>query len=70
MRFFYWYSCFCFQDRIFASKEISGNGTIDVVMHNLLDNEMLFQLWIEGKALKYTIPALGTMTIILQENQK
>jgi glucosylceramidase len=58
-------ACTSSNDDLLATAFLNPDGKIASVIHNLSNNEMMFQLWIEGKALKYRIPARGTVTIIL-----
>ena len=51
-----------------AKTDIVGedipDGKIAVVINNLSGTESIFQLWIEGKALKSAIPAHGIITMV------
>jgi glucosylceramidase len=51
-------------DHLIATACINPDGSIAAVTHNLDDNELMFQLWIEGKVLKATIPAHGIITMV------
>jgi len=58
-------ACTSSNDDLIATAFLNPDGKIASVVHNLSRIEMIFQLWIEGKALKYRIPASGTVTIVL-----
>lgn len=57
--------CTSNSDDFIATAFMNTDGKIAVVILNLKDTEQMGQLWIEGKALKYTAPANGVMTIVL-----
>jgi glucosylceramidase len=57
--------CTSNSDDLIATAFINADGAIATVIHNLDDCELMFHLWIEGEAIRSTIPARGTMTIIL-----
>jgi hypothetical protein len=57
-------ACTSSNDQLIATAFINPDGNISAVTHNLSDNEVMFQLWIEGKVLKSTLPARGTMTMV------
>ncbi len=57
--------CTSSNDDLIATAFINTDGTVAVVIHSLTDHEMNFQVWIEGKVLKSTIPAAGTITMVL-----
>jgi glucosylceramidase len=57
-------ACTSSNDQLIATAFINPDGNIASVTHNLSDNELMFQLWIEGKVLKSTLPARGTMTMV------
>jgi len=48
-----------------ATAFVNPDGKIAVVLTNLTDHEQFFQLWVAGKALKYSSPASGILTMIL-----
>jgi len=58
--------CTSNDDNLIATAFINTNGAIAVVIHNLDNHEMMFQLWIEGQVVIYTLPSLGTITMVLQ----
>jgi len=58
-------ACTSSNDDLVATAFINTDGKIASVIHNLGSSEMIFQVWIEGKALKYRIPARGTITMVL-----
>ncbi|HDS07777.1 MAG TPA: glucosylceramidase [Bacteroides sp.] len=57
--------CTSNNDDLIATAFINPDGSVATVVHNLDGHEMMFQVWIEGKVLKSTIPARGTMTMVL-----
>ncbi len=57
-------ACTSNNDDLIATAFINPDGKIASVVYNLLDHEKMFQVWIEKKALKGTIPANGIMTIV------
>jgi glucosylceramidase len=57
-------ACTSSSDQLIATAFINPDGTIAAVTHNLSENDVLFQLWIEGKVLKSTIPGRGTITMV------
>jgi glucosylceramidase len=58
-------ACTSSNDHLIATAFVNGDGKIAAVIHNLDNDEMNFQLWIEEKTVKYNIPARGTITMIL-----
>jgi hypothetical protein len=44
---------------------INTDGTIAVVLTNTSDHEQLAQVWVAGKALKFSCPANGVMTLTM-----
>ncbi len=56
--------CTSSNDNLIATAFLNPDGSIAAVIHNLDDHEMMMQLWIEGKVLKSTIPAEGTITMV------
>jgi len=57
-------ACTSSSDNLIATAFVNPDGAIAAVIHNLSDREEMFQLWIEGKVLKSTLPARGTMTMV------
>ena len=58
-------ACTSSNDSLIATAFVNPNGSIAVVIFNLARTDTGFQLWIEGKALKYTIPASGIITMVI-----
>ncbi|RPI46514.1 MAG: glucosylceramidase [Bacteroidetes bacterium] len=56
--------CTSGNDQLIATSFLNTDGSVATVIHNLDQHEMMMQLWIEGKALKSTIPPEGTMTMV------
>lgn len=57
-------ACTSNNDQLIATAFINPDHTIASVIHNLSEEDMMFQLWMEGKVLKSTIPARGIITMI------
>jgi glucosylceramidase len=58
-------ACTSSSDDLIATAFVNTNGSIAVVIFNLKNTELISQLWIEGKAVKFTSPANGIITILL-----
>ncbi len=58
-------ACTSSSDDFVATAFLNPDGQIAVVLTNLTDHQQLFQLWVEGKTLKYTSPANGIITMVL-----
>lgn len=58
-------ACTSNNDGIIATAFLNPDGNIVAVVDNLKECDTLFQLWIDGKALKGMIPANGVVSIIL-----
>lgn len=58
-------ACTSNNDAIIATAFLNPDGPIAVVLNNRADHEQIAQLWVEAKALKFTVPANGVMTITL-----
>ena len=58
-------ACTSNNDSLIATAFLNPDGKIAAVIFNLSGCDRLFQLWIDGKALKSTIPANGIVTISL-----
>jgi glucosylceramidase len=56
--------CTSSNDKLIATAFLNPDGSVATVIHNLDQHEMMMQLWIEGKVLKSTIPAEGTVTMV------
>jgi len=59
-------ACTSNSDDFMATAFLNPDGKVAVVISNLSDHEGFFQLWIKGKALKYSSPANAIITMILQ----
>lgn len=59
-------ACTSSSDEFIATAFLNSDGKVAVVVSNLSDHETFFQLWIKGKALKYSSPGNAVMTFILQ----
>jgi glucosylceramidase len=57
-------ACTSNSDDFIATAFVNPDGKIAVVILNLKDAEQIFQLWVEGKALKYTSPAHAVFTMV------
>ena len=57
--------CTSSSDDFIATAFLNPDGKIAVVLTNLTDHDQIFQLWVEGKALKYSSPANGIITMVL-----
>ncbi len=57
--------CTSSSDDFVATAFRNPDGKIAVVLTNLTDHDQIFQLWVEGRALKYSSPANGIVTIVL-----
>jgi len=53
-------------DDLIATAALNTDGKIAVVALNLRDHEIFMRVWLRGKFVKYTCPANGTITFILQ----
>jgi glucosylceramidase len=53
-------------DDLIATAALNTDGKIAVVVLNLKDREIFMRVWLRGKFVKYTCPANGTATFILQ----
>ena len=49
----------------FVKYVLNPNGRIAVVLTNLTDHQEFFQLWIEGRALRYSSPGHAIITMVL-----
>jgi glucosylceramidase len=58
-------ACTSSSDDFLATAFVNPDGMITVVLTNLTDHEQIFQLWVEGRALKYSSPANGIITMVL-----
>jgi glucosylceramidase len=57
--------CSSSSDDFIATAFLNPDGKVAVVLTNLADHQQIFQLWVKGKALKYSSPANGIITMIL-----
>ncbi|MGH8047292.1 MAG: glycoside hydrolase family 30 protein [Chthoniobacterales bacterium] len=53
-------------DDLIATAALNTDGKIAVVVLNLKDRDIFMRVWLRGKFVKYTLPANGTITFILQ----
>ncbi len=58
-------ACTSSSDDFLATAFLNPDGKIAVVLTNLTDHAQIFQLWVEGRALKYSSPANAVITIVL-----
>jgi len=58
-------ACTVSSDDFLATAFRNPDGKIAVVLTNLSDHEQIFQLWVEGRALRTSSPAKGILTIII-----
>ncbi|RPH92165.1 MAG: hypothetical protein EHM72_17790, partial [Calditrichaeota bacterium] len=58
-------ACTSSSDDFIATAATNPDGKTVVVILNLTDDERLFQLWIDQKAVKYSCPAFGIITMTL-----
>src|SRR5450759_2584303 len=58
-------ACTSSSDDFIATAFLNPDGKVAVVIYNLRDSEKIFQLWVNGKALKYSSPANGIITMVL-----
>jgi glucosylceramidase len=57
-------ACTSSSDDFIATAFVNPDGKVAVVILNLKDSEQLLQLWVGGKALKYTSPANAVITMV------
>ncbi len=57
--------CTSSSDDFVATAFLNPDGKIAVVLTNLTDHDQIFQLWVEGRALKNSCPANGIITMVL-----
>jgi glucosylceramidase len=58
-------ACTSNNDDLLATGFVNPDGKVAVVVFNTRHCDQLMQLWVEGKAIRYTLPADGLITIIL-----
>lgn len=58
-------ACTSNNDDLLATGFLNPDGKIAVVVYNARNCDQLLQLWVEGKAIRYTLPADALITIIL-----
>jgi len=58
-------ACTSNNDDLLATGFLNPDGQIAVVVFNARDCDQLMQLWVEGRAIRYTLPAQGVITIVL-----
>ncbi|RKY47693.1 MAG: glycosyl hydrolase, partial [Candidatus Neomarinimicrobiota bacterium] len=57
-------ACTSSSDYFIATGFINPNNEVVVVIHNLSDCDRDFQIWVDGKVLKYNAPAKAVLTIL------
>ena len=58
-------ACTSSSDDFLATAFRNPDGKIAVVLTNLTDHSQIFQLWVEGRAVRSTSPANGIVTMVL-----
>jgi len=58
-------ACTSSSDDFLATAFVNPDGKIAVVLTNLADHEELFQLWVDGRVVKYQSPAHAVFTMVL-----
>lgn len=58
-------ACTSSSDDFVATAFLNPDGKVAVVLTNLTDHQEIFQLWVEGRTLKYSSPANAIITIVL-----
>lgn len=58
-------ACTSNNDNIIATGFLNPDGGIATVAHNKADHAIQFQLWVDGRMVRYTVPAAGVITIVL-----
>jgi glucosylceramidase len=58
-------ACTSSSDAFIATAFRNPDGRIAVVLTNLSEHDQMFQLWVEGRALKNSCPGNGIVTVIL-----
>jgi len=58
-------SCTSNNDNLIATAFLNTDGEIAVVIENLEDHKKDLQLWVAGKAMRFTSPAKGIITVVL-----
>lgn len=58
-------ACTSNSDDFIATAFVNNNDEVAVVILNLSNSDRLFQLWVEGKALKYSTPPHSIITIVI-----
>ncbi|UCH14376.1 MAG: glycoside hydrolase family 30 protein [Bacteroidales bacterium] len=58
-------ACTSNNDDFLATAFINTNDEVAVVVLNLSDADRIFQLWVDGKAVKYSAPAHAIFTIVI-----
>jgi glucosylceramidase len=58
-------ACTSNSDDFLATAFVNPDGKVAVVVLNLATSEQPFQVWVQGKAVKYRAPAQALMTVVL-----
>ncbi|MBN1360491.1 MAG: glycoside hydrolase family 30 protein [Sedimentisphaerales bacterium] len=58
-------ACTSNSDDFLATAFVNPDGEVAVVVLNLATSEQLFQVWVQGKTLKYRAPAQALITMVL-----
>jgi glucosylceramidase len=58
-------ACTSNSDDFLATAFVNPDGKVAVVVLNLATSEQLFQVWVQGKAVKYRAPAQALITVVL-----
>lgn len=58
-------ACTSNNDDFIATSFVNPNGEVATVVLNLSDADRIFQLWVDGKALKYSAPPHAILTIVM-----
>jgi glucosylceramidase len=58
-------ACTSNSDDFLATAFVNPDGKVAVVVLNLATSEQLFQVWVQGKTVKYRAPAQALITVVL-----
>ncbi|MEI6492773.1 MAG: glycoside hydrolase family 30 protein [Verrucomicrobiota bacterium] len=58
-------ACTSSSDDFIATAFVNPDGQIAVVLHSLITHGQIFQIWVQGRALKLGCPPEGIMTVLL-----
>lgn len=59
-------ACTSNSDDFLATAFINTDNEVAVVIQNISDEERIFQLWVDGKAIKSTAPPLSIFTMVMR----